>query len=152
MRIIITITFLLMSFMSGNTIAFETGPMHRAMLYLEIPLDGTESDQDMVGFGFRLDNIESTQQGIYTDYPMNNPTALMDFRMNKQGIEGIYFSGTDYLQKFRVYRQNQQQGSGEQETAEDGIGATISEAMKAAPLGVYIGIGLGVGLLLGVGD
>jgi hypothetical protein len=143
MRILVTITVLLVSFVSGNTIADQAGVKPHAMLYVTIPLGSTQN-QEQPSFGFRLDNIDYRQGSIVQYDRLLEQSALMDFRVGAHGIQGIYFSGIDYLQRYRIYRQNQEQ------TAEAEPG--FKEIFTAAPLGVYIGIGLGVGLLLGVGD
>jgi hypothetical protein len=147
MRILVMITVLLMSFVSGNTIADQAGVKPVAMLYVAIPL-GSTNNQEQPSFGFRLDNIDYSQGSIIQYDRLLEQSALMDFRMGTHGIQGIYFSGTDYLQRYRIYRQNQEQTDNTTATAEPGL----KEIFTAAPLGVYIGIGLGVGLLLGVGD
>jgi len=147
MRILVMITVLLMSFVSGNSIADQVGVKPVAMLYVAIPL-GTTRNQEQPSFGFRLDNIEYEQGSVVQYNRLLEKSALVDFRMGAHGIQGIYFSGTDYLQRYRIYRQNQQQDGDASATTETGL----KEIFTAAPLGVYIGVGLGVGLLLGVGD
>jgi hypothetical protein len=147
MRILVTITVLLLSFVSGNTIAAQAGVKPVAMLYVAIPL-GTTQNQEQPIFGFRLDNIEYEQGSVVQYNHLLEKSALVDLRMGTRGLQGIYFSGTDYLQRYRIYRQNQEQDGEASATTETGL----KEIFTAAPLGFYIGIGLGVGLLLGVGD
>ena len=170
------LTIVLVSLLSFSTQAFETAVKPHAMLYVSIPLDGKTYDRDSINYGFRLDNIEYTPGEPVNYQQQLQRTAVLDFRMDERGMDGLYISGVDYLQMYRVNRQNQDQGSNaesdaatssdeavvaEAEAEEDvDEGLTVGERIRGvladmratAPMGVYMGIGLGIGLLLGVDD
>ena len=63
------------------------------MLYVSIPLDGPAPDRDRLNYGFRLDSVPYTP-GESVDYQrLSQRTAVMDFRMDEQGVDGLYLSG-----------------------------------------------------------
>jgi hypothetical protein len=171
------LTVVLVSLLSFSTQAFETAVKPHAMLYVSIPLDGKSHDRDSINYGFRLDNVEYTPGKPVNYQQQLQRTAVMDIRMDEHGMDGLYISGIDYLQMYRVNRQNEDQGGdaapdaassadGEAVAAEaeaeedvddgltvgDRIRGVIADMRATAPMGVYMGIGLGIGLLLGVDD
>jgi len=148
MRSLITATIIFISFIPQTTIAFESGVQPHALLYLNISFSDSGQVQEQANWGFRLDSVVYAHGTTIQHDRLIDKSALLDFRMNTRGIKGIYISGTDYLQSYRVNRQNQDQG--EQTTTDSE--RSISEVIRSAPVGVYIGVGLGIGLLLGVGD
>ncbi len=168
------LTVVLVSLLSFSTQAFETAVKPHAMLYVSIPLDGKTYDRDSINYGFRLDNIAYTPGEPVNYQQQLQGTAVLDFRMDEQGMDGLYISGIDYLQMYRVNRQNEDQGSevevvadtpadagvADEQTEEEDDGLTVGDRVRGvladmratAPMGVYMGIGLGIGLLLGVDD
>jgi len=164
------LTVVLVSLLSFSTQAFETAVKPHAMLYVSIPLDGKTYDRDSINYGFRLDNIAYTPGEPVNYQQQLQGTAVLDFRMDEQGMDGLYISGIDYLQMYRVNRQNEEQGSetevvadagvADEQTEEEDDGLTVGDRVRGvladmratAPMGVYMGIGLGIGLLLGVDD
>lgn len=175
-RIITMCTVALLSFGSQ---AFESAVTPHAMIYVSIPLDGPAPDRDRLNYGFRLDSVPYTP-GESIDYQRQlQRTAVLDFRMDEHGMDGLYLSGIDYLTLYRVSRQNGDErgemtvkdetpaaaaeGSADAavgEQAEADTGRTVGDHVRGvfadmratAPMGVWIGIGLGIGLLLGVDD
>lgn len=172
------ITVFIVALLSFSTQAFETAVTPHAMLYVSIPLDGPGPDRDRVNYGFRLDSIAYTP-GERIDYSRQlERTAVVDFRLDEHGVDGVYLSGIDYLQQYRVNRQNEEQGesvpaedestaaeavaeeaAAEEEaeeddgmTAGDHIRGVLADMRATAPMGIWMGIGLGVVLLLGVDD
>ena len=168
------LTVVLVSLLSFSTQAFETAVKPHAMLYVSIPLDGKTYDRDSINYGFRLDNIAYTPGEPVNYQQQLQRTAVLDFRMDEQGMDGLYISGIDYLQMYRVNRQNEDQGGeaevvadapadagvADEQTEEEDDGLTVGDRVRGvladmratAPMGVYMGIGLGIGLLLGVDD
>lgn len=168
------LTVVLVSLLSFSTQAFETAVKPHAMLYVSIPLDGKTYDRDSINYGFRLDNIAYTPGEPVNYQQQLQGTAVLDFRMDEHGMDGLYISGIDYLQMYRVNRQNDDQGSNAEadattssdeavvaeaeEDVDDGltvgdrIRGVLADMRATAPMGVYMGIGLGIGLLLGVDD
>jgi hypothetical protein len=164
------ITMLLVSLLSFSTQAFESSVKPLVMVYLTVPLDGTRVNEDAFNYGFRLDHVAYTPGEPVNYQQQFQRTASLDFRMDKQGLDGIYISGKDYLHSLRVNRQNEDQGSDETtaEATDDAAtdiededdGLTVSDRIKGviadmravAPMGIYMGVGLGIVLLLGVDD
>ncbi len=164
------LTVLTVSLLSYSTQAFETAVKPHAMLYVSIPLDGNTHDRDDINYGFRLDNVVYTPGEPVNYQQQLQGTAVLDFRMDERGVDGFYISGTNYLQLYRVSRQNEDQGSETaaadadttsaeaEEDVDDGltvgdrVRGVIADMRATAPMGVYMGIGLGIGLLLGVDD
>ena len=165
MRISTAVAAVLLSIVSANSMAFETNVKPHAMFYVTVPLGGPGPDQDKATFGFRLDNIyvDPATSG-YVDYhrQLQQP-AVFDLRMDRHGLDGIYVSGIDYLQLYKVNRQNEEEGVVVEETQaeedyeealplSDRIRGVFADMRSIAPMGIWIGAGLGIGLLLGVDD
>jgi hypothetical protein len=139
-------------------------------VYLTIPLDGAGPNKDKFNYGLRLDNVAYTPGEPVNYQQQFQHTASLDFRMDRQGLDGIYIAGKDYLQLYKVSRQNEDPGSVETtaevadeamaDAEEEDDGLTVGDRVKGviadmrsvAPMGIYMGIGLGIVLLLGVDD
>lgn len=119
------LTILFVALISFSTQAFESAVKPHAMLYLSIPLDGTGSKQDKLTYGFRLDNIEYTAGEPVNYQQQLQRTAVMDIRMDKHGLDGVYVSGKDYVELYHVMKQNEEAAAGE--TAAKDAAATTDE-------------------------
>lgn len=157
MRIVFIIFILAVTSVQVAAADYQTYTRAHAMLYYRFTLDGANTWENHSSFGFRLDNIDHhLTRGVDYQRLLHRP-AVFDFRMGRQGIEGIYISGIDYLDMYKVRRQNDEQTEAEGEMPENAdtgktVGDVIADMRSVAPLGVYIGVGLGIGLLLGAGD
>ncbi len=143
-----------------------------AMLYFHIPFDGgaTVAEKEN-SFGFRVDSVAYSPDR-HIDYTrlMQRP-AVMEFSLNRHGVQAFHVSGVDYLERYRIYRANGEAGSEEASNTEAGndngeaaddeedlpqppkvmrdVGNTLSFLMESAPTGVLIGAAIGIGLLVG---
>lgn len=145
----------------------------RAMLYYEVSFGGGAAADRTSTFGFRMDRAEYAEDhDIDHSRSMRRP-AILELKMNRDGIQSLTVSGRDYLHLYRVHHAAEGEAEetaseAEGETAEtetdgDGeqlpkypqvgrdIGDTITTVMEKAPAGVIIGVGLGIALLAGVG-
>jgi hypothetical protein len=161
---------LLVSLLSFSTQAFESSVKPLVMVYLTVPLDGTRVHEDRFNYGLRLDHVNYTPGEPVNYQQQFRRTPSLDFRMDRQGLDGIYISGKDYLPSLRANRQNQDEGSVEttaeaadeaaadDEDEDDGltvgdrVKGVIADMRAVAPMGIYMGVGLGIVLLLGVDD
>jgi hypothetical protein len=137
MRISTLLTTLLLTVFSANTMAFETDVNPQAMFYINIPLDGTESKRDKTTFGFRLDSHGYTRFDNVPYVKQLDRSAVFDFKMAPDGIEGIYISGIDYLKLYQVNKQNEDDIDYEdQVTIMDEVRGIMSDMSRVAPIGV----------------
>lgn len=143
-----------------------------AMFYYQVPFSASKVVQKKHSFGFRMDQA-SYEPGQMIQYQqlMNKPAAF-DFKMGHEGVQGLYVSGVDYLQRYRLSRAAEDEQSGD-ENGEEGaeasadsdengksnpvtkvagdIGATIDEIMEMIPLGFIIGGAVALVLVTGAG-
>jgi len=147
------IVTLVLSFITTNTIAFETDVNPQAMFYISIPLDGTAFEKENTTFGFRLDSHAYSRYDNVPYVRQLERPAVFDFKMEPRGIEGIYISGIDYYKLYQIHKQNEGEEDieyEEQVSIMDEIKFIIADMSNIAPMGVWIGAGLGIGLLVGV--
>ena len=153
MRITTVIVTLVLSIISTNTIAFETGVNPQAMFYVSIPFDGSAFKKEKTTFGFRLDShAYSRYDNVHYVRQLDRP-AVFDFKLEPGGIEGVYISGIDYYKLYQIHKQNEGEEDIEYEdqvSIIDEIKFIIADMTNIAPMGVWIGAGLGIGLLVGV--
>jgi hypothetical protein len=150
MRFSILLLTLSLTIISANTMAIETGFNPQAMFYINIPFDGKDASQDKSTYGFRLDSHAYTRYDNVPYVRQLDQTAVFDFKMAPDGIEGIYISGIDYLKLYQVNKQNEDEEEYEDQiTIVDEVRGWMSYMSSIAPMGVWIGVGLGVGLLVG---
>ncbi|MGK0297248.1 MAG: hypothetical protein ACI9XC_000850 [Gammaproteobacteria bacterium] len=150
MRFLTLLLTLILTITSANTMAVETGFNPQAMFYLNIPFDGNEASNDQSTYGFRLDSHAYTRYDNVPYVRQLDQTAVFDFKMEADRIEGIYISGVDYLKLYQVNKQNEDEDEYEDQiTIFDEIRGWTSYMSSIAPMGVWIGVGLGVGLLVG---
>ena len=84
------------------------------MLYYKVALGESNSNRSKSSFGLRFDNVTYTPDHTIDYKHLAARLAVFDLRMDKHGVEGIYISGTDYLKKYKVNRQNDEQIGDEQ--------------------------------------
>lgn len=151
MRTLIMITTLLLTISAGGARAVETGMNPQAMVYISIPFDGNSQQDDTTTFGFRLDGHAYSRFDRVSYMEQLNRPAVFDLRVESGAIEGIYLSGINYYQLYRLHRQNEEEDTDyeDQVSVTDSIRGILSDMTDVAPMGVWIGVGLGVGLLLG---
>lgn len=153
MRLLMILTALL-SMVPCQAGAFETAFGSQAMLYVHVPLDARQDAGSGTTFGLRLDNVARRADRRIEFSGIPHTPALLDFRLSRRGMDGIYISGRDYLEAYRILRQNEgEQGIyDDQTTVGDSVRGIISDMTSVAPMGIWIGAGLGIGLMMGVGD
>jgi hypothetical protein len=61
MRFSTLLLSLILTIMSANTLAIETGFNPQAMFYINIPFDGKEASHEKSTYGFRLDSHAYTR-------------------------------------------------------------------------------------------
>ena len=174
MRVSRLLVFILSFVITFNSNAAEQILEPHAMIYFHVPLGGNAADDNNHSFGLRFDQTR-IERGKNIDYnQLFSRNAVLDFRFGAHGVKSFEIAGTDYLQKFRVLKQN-----GESETSGEVIDQSAEEVFNEAEeaqeettfkdelesmreavrdtfsgqlTGILIGVGLGIGLLVGAGD
>ena len=149
--------------------ALEPVSEAHAMIYYQIPFSVNKSEQKKHSFGFRMDHTSYKPGNMISYQQMMKKTAAFDFRMGHEGVQGMYVSGVDYLQLYRLQRAAEDEDgdemaeAGDEPAAEEAkkpnpvtkvagdIGETIDEIMEIIPLGFLIGGAVGVVLITGAG-
>ena len=149
--------------------ALEPVSEAHAMIYYQIPFSASKSEQKKHSFGFRMDHTSYKPGNMISYQQMMKKTAAFDFKMGHEGVQGMYVSGVDYLQLYRLRRAAEDEGgdemadAGDEPTQEEAkkpnpvtkvvgdIGGTIDEVMEIIPLGFLIGGAVGVVLITGAG-
>jgi hypothetical protein len=124
----------------------------QAMLYISIPFDKPGFTEDKTTYGLRFDSNAYSRYDKVSYVQQLDRGAVFDFKLTPNEIEGIYLSGVNYYQLYKVYKQNEDEEDYDYEdqvSVMDEIRGTISDMSAIAPMGVWIGAGLGIGLLLG---
>ena len=146
-----------------KSIALEPVNEAHAMIYYQVPFSVNKSEQKKHSFGFRMDHTSYNPGEMIQYSKMMKKTAAFDFKMGHEGVQGMYVSGVDYLQLYRL-RKAAEDDSDEVAVDTDtenksnpvtevagNIGETIDEIMDIIPLGFLIGGAVGVVLLTGAG-
>ena len=170
MRTLSLSLFTFISLISFNSIAIEPVVEPHVMIYYQVPFGGSNSNFNKHTFGFRMDRTV-VNPGEAIDYQslMKRP-AVFDLKMGRDGIKGLYISGTDYLERYRFYKVHRANGEEEimtepaetevveEEVYEEEIyeeeeysGPTIGSILDDTPTGWLIGLVLAVVLLAGIG-
>ena len=116
---------------------------HHAMFYYKVPLGGSKIKQDQHTFGFRMDRVSFNAGEMLDQQKLFHRPAMFDFKMNHQGVEGIYLSGNNFMDKYRVSHADE---DGRERTA-----PPLTDIISDLPVGVFIGVGIGVVIVSGVG-
>ena len=144
-----------------KSMALEPVNEAHAMFYYQVPFSATKTEQKKHSFGFRMDHT-SYEHGEMIQYQqLMNKTAAFDFKMGRDGVQGVYVSGVDYLQRFRLNKAAEDDEaeagteSGDTESAASKIGGdvtnTVDELFEIIPLGFWIGGAVAIVLVTGVG-
>ena len=145
MRLFNLVFTLILTMGSANTMADELSINPQAMLYISIPFAKPGFTEDKTTYGFRFDsNAYSRYDHVPFLKQLNRP-AVFDFKLSPGEIEGIYLSGVNYYQLYKVYKQNEGEDDYDYEdqvSVMDEIKGTISDMSAIAPIGVWIGAGL----------
>jgi|GEM_PF-5018240 len=179
--LIAVVSVLLLCAASG---AMARGPRiaPHAMFYLHIPFDGgTGKNAPRSSFGFRMDEVRYTSDYTLDLRQVMRQTPFLDLKLGRGGLQSLYITGTDYLQRYRALQAadaaNADSGSnagaaaqkqGEAKTEAGGKGKpekvvvgrrlvvdfknTLVTIWKKAPVGVLIGAGFGAALVAGAGN
>ncbi len=145
-----------------KSLALEPVNETLAMFYYQVPFSATKTEQKRHSFGFRMDHA-SYEYGEMIQYQqLMNKTAAFDLKMGRDGIQGVYVSGVDYLQLYRLNKAAEDDEaeadteSGDSESAVSKIGGdvinTVEEVLSMVPLGFMIGGVVAIGLVTGIGD
>lgn len=175
MRITILAILSMILLIPVQGMALETVSEAHAMIYYQVPFSANKSEQKKHSFGFRMDHTSYKPGNMISYQQMMKKTAAFDFKMGHEGVQGLYVSGVDYLQLYRLQRaaeDGQSEADGGDEMADAGdepgqeaeakkpnpvtkvagdIGGTIDEIMEIIPLGFLIGGAVGVVLITGAG-
>lgn len=112
-----------------------------AMFYYQVPLGAVKAKQKQHSFGFRMDRVDFDAGQMVDQQSLLSRPAVFDFKMSSKGVQGIYTSGNNLLEKYKVNRA-------------DGEGSslpTLSEMLDDMPVGVFMGICIGIVIISGVG-
>ena len=155
-----------------QSMALEPINEAHAMFYYQVPFSVNKAEQKKHSFGFRMDRTSYEYGGMIQYQQLMNKTAVFDFKMGHEGVQGLYVSGVDYLQRYRLSKAAEDGQSGAENGEEDAevsegsaeagksnpatkvagdIGETIDEIMDIIPLGFLIGGAVGVVLITGAG-
>jgi hypothetical protein len=150
-----------------KSMALEPVNEAHAMFYYQVPFSASKSEQKKHSFGFRMDHTSYKHGEMIRYQQLMNKTAAFDFKMGREGVQGVYVSGVDYLQLYRLARaaegeNGEEDAEASAESDENGkpnpvtkvagdIGETIDEIMDIIPLGFIIGGAVGVVLITGAG-
>lgn len=149
-----------------QSMALEPVNETHAMFYYKVPFSASKKPENKPTFGFRMDHTSYEQGGMIEYQQLMNRTAALDFRMGSDGVQGLYVSGVDYLQRFRLQRAAEDEAGdmeeGATETAEKkgpgtmekvgtDIADTIDEIIHTVPLGFMMGGVIAIVLVSGVG-
>ncbi len=159
MRTILFSVLSLVLLLPVQSMALEPVNEAHAMFYYQVPFSVNKVEQKKHSFGFRMDRTSYEHGGMIQYQQLMNNTAVFDFKMGHQGVQGLYVSGVDYLQRYRLSRAAEDEQSGDENGEENAeasadsgdIGETIDEIMDIIPLGFLIGGAVGVVLITGAG-
>ncbi len=151
-----------------NSMALEPVNEAHAMFYYQVPFSANKAEQKKHRFGFRMDQTSYKYGEMIQYQQLMNKTAMLDFKMGYEGVQGLYVSGVDYLQRYRLARaaeDDQGEAEDDVDASDDAdekdsigkkiasdIGNTIEEITDIVPLGFMIGGAIGLVLITGVGD
>ena len=155
MRLLNLVFTLILTLFSANTMADDLAMNPQAMFYISVPFDGPRYTEDKSTYGFRFDSHAYSRYDKVSFIQQLDRPAVIDFKLTPGEIEGIYLSGVNYYQLYKIYKQNEDEEEidyEDQVSVMDEIRGTISDMSAIAPIGVWIGAGLGIGLLLGSGS
>jgi hypothetical protein len=147
-----------------KSIALEPVSEAHAMIYYQIPFSASKKVEKKHSFGFRMDHT-SYEPGEMIEYQkLMTKTAAFDFKMGWEGVQGMYVSGVDYLQLYRLNRAAEDEGEDAEVESDDsdkspGIAAkvgsdianTVDELIEIVPLGFAIGGIIAIVLVTGAG-
>lgn len=100
--LIAAVSVLLLCVSSG---AMARGPRiaPHAMFYLHIPFDGgTGKNIPRSSFGFRMDEVRYTSDYTLDLRQVMRQTPFLDLKLGRDGLQSLYITGTDYLQRYRT--------------------------------------------------
>src|SRR3972149_2516359 len=118
MRVYKLILFVLTFLLTFNCNAAELVLEPQAMLYYRVPLGGGHGKQMQPTFGFRLDRT-LVEKGKPVDYrQLFRQQAVLDFRMDRSGVESLTIGGVDYLKQYRALNAAEEVAA-EEATAEE---------------------------------
>jgi len=89
----------------ASTTATARGPLiaPHAMFYLHIPFDGSVSKTaQRTAFGFRVDEVRYASDYTLDLGQVMRQTPFLDLKLGRRGLQSLYITGTDYLQRYRA--------------------------------------------------
>lgn len=161
------ITFVILA--PVQSMALEPVNESHAMIYYKIPFSASKKPENKPSFGFRMDHTSYERGGMIEYKDLMERTAAFDFRMGHDGLQGVYVSGVDYLQRFRLQRAAEDdaemdvdiEDDGMEESKKDEPGAlaktgtdianTVEDFISVVPLGFMIGGVIAIVLVSGAG-
>lgn len=163
MRINLFYLFCLIILAPVKSMALEPVNEAHAMFYYQAPFSASKAEQKKHSFGFRMDQA-SYEPGQMIQYQqlMNKPAAF-DFKMGHEGVQGLYVSGVDYLQLYRLRKAAEGEDGGDADGARSGdsenpvsaagseIADKVRDILDVVPLGFIIGGAVALVLVTGAG-
>lgn len=89
----------------ASTAAMARGPLiaPHAMFYLHIPFDGSvDKTAQQTSFGFRMDEVRYSSDYVLDLGQVMRQTPFLDLKLGRGGLQSLYITGTDYLQRYRT--------------------------------------------------
>lgn len=131
--------WLFLSFViSVNANAFEPVLDQQGMLYFNVTFDAGQSTKTEHDFGFRFDRTLTQPGDVVTFNQLNNKPAVLNLKLNNNGLKSFELNGIDYSREYYVARAE----------GEEDVQATPQKKIDI-PLGVVIGVGIGALALAG---
>ena len=150
-----------------NAQALEPVNEAHAMFYYQVPFSASKVSEKKHSFGFRMDHTSYERGGMIEFQQLMKKTAAFDFKMRHDGVDGMYVSGVDFLQKYRLLRaaEGEEDMSMDEDMAEKpevkqpstiskvgtDIGNTVEDLVSIVPLGFMIGGAIAIVLVSGAG-
>lgn len=170
MRLSLFTAVVLLAIASSNAMAGGLMVEPQGMFYYQFSFDGAAGKEQTPSFGFRMDRVSYAMDHTVDIQHLMQQTAMLDFRMGRDGVKAFYVSGTDYLRRYRVQHADESgdaaatqgqddSGSGTTEK-EPPLGKKVGGDIKglattvwdAVPVGALVGVAFGLALVAGVGN
>lgn len=168
MRPALPAVIILLAFASSNAMA--RGPLvePHALFYYRFSFDGAAGKEQPPTFGFRMDEINYSRRDTVDIRRLMQRPAMLDLRMDRNGVKALYISGRDYLRQYRLQHADESgdagttkdegksgdTAAGKDQTVAQKMGSdfkkTLVTVVKKTPVGVLIGVGFGIVLVAGV--
>ena len=152
MKIMTSVSLLIMFIVSSNAWAAELVDEQHATLYYNIPFGGVKKSDNAHKFGFRVDRVTVDQfTGQYSNSKNINDllrkNAALDFQMGRGGVKAFKVHGHNYLPYFvsRAEENGEVSDLEASEPVKDGEKKFIElPELNQTSFGLLLGIGIGI--------